>query len=655
MLALLYCAGFLFCGGVIVRRLLPRLRLLVSLWMGGALGLLLMMWLPALLAFGFRFSLTAHWLALIPLALLTGLSLLVKNGDGSPRNHEKERRELGQALLLALPLTLLFLWLQHTHVYRVDGAGNWNVGQSTYGDLAMHSAFAAGLRNAPFPPEYPMFPGHRLTYPFLTDSLSTSFLLLGCSLQAALILPAVLMFLLTCLGVYALCGKLSAGKKAAVLAFLFFFLNGGLGFLYDFDQAAGFTRDGVPRLWERVQAILQGYYKTPTNQPEPNNLRWSNVIADLFVPQRTFLGGVCMVLPCLWLLFDADFRDGAAERKRGERLLALWAGALPLVHTHSFLALGLCSAGVMLHDLIRGPERGTLLRRYLGYAGITLVLAAPQLVSFTFYQALGLQPDTRSGGFVAFQFNWVNNPGGQGMRDFWLWFYVKNIGLPFLLVLGAVIQQRESHRRLLAGAGMIWLAAELFRFQPNEYDNNKLFYVAWLLLCPAAADTAGTLWRRMKGLRFRQAAAGAAAVVCFLSAGLTLWREAVSDYQAFDARQVAAAAWVEANTPEDSVFIASAENHLNPVDSIAGRRVVCGPDLWLYYHGFDTSAARADVARWYAAPAAGVDVVAQYGVDYVYVSDWERSTYDVDEEALDSLLERVYDENGIRIWRVPEG
>ena len=35
---------------------------------------------------------------------------------------------------------------------------------------------------------------------------------------------------------------------------------------------------------------------------------------------------------------------------------------------------------------------------------------------------------------------------------------------------------------------LIYAVAEVFKFQPNEYDNNKLLYV-WFLLClPMAAD-----------------------------------------------------------------------------------------------------------------------------------------------------------------------
>ena len=89
--------------------------------------------------------------------------------------------------------------------------------------------------------------------------------------------------------------------------------------------------------------------------------------------------------------------------------------------------------------------------------------------------------------------------------------------------------------------------------------------------------------------------------------------------------------------------------------SIGGRKIVCGPDLWLYYHGFDTTERKQDIARFYADPAGNTDVLTKYDVDYIVVSSYERSDYWVDEDALSSMYEVVFDNPEATIWRVPEG
>ena len=671
--SLVYTMMFLFFGVMTVRFLLPRHRPLNRLWLGLSLGLLEEMWLPALGAFLFAFDAAAHAFAAGVLFILTTACWFLRDRRTPAAWDEQEDALLRQLLIFGIPLTILAAWLQYSHVMRVDTAGNWHVGQSTYGDLPMHLSFITGLIGKKFPADYPFYPGARLSYPFLTDSLSSTFYLLGSSLQAATILPATLMMALCYMGVIVLARDMTTGKRTAVLAAALFFLNGGLGFLYDFDKAGGewAAAEGTPFLerigqtisgwfataWERVQHILTGYYKTPTNQPDPNNLRWSNVICDMMVPQRTLLGGWCMVIPCFYLMnaeFRAKYRD-PENRGRGLALLGVWAGALPLIHTHSFLALVLASFGALCHDMIHGDpkalvtrrSRGMILLPYVIYAAVAAALAVPQLLCFTFAQTF--QEGSRS--FLALQFNWVNNPGGQGMRDLYLWFYIKNIGLPFLALIAALFEKNPRNRRIFAMALPIILAAEFIRFQPNEYDNNKLFYLAWLLCCMIVADWCSRLWKRMEGFGGRRFLAIVAAVVTFLSAGLTVWRECVSDYVAYSSESVEAGQFAKDNTAQEAVFITGTQ-HLNPVLSIAGREIVCGPDLWLYWHGFDTRERQEELAAFYEAPEAHPEIPEKYGAEYVYVSSYERTSYDVDEEGLERIAVKIFENGEASIFRL---
>ena len=653
MIGILYLLLFLCAGIFLVRCLLPQHPVMNRLWLGISLGFLLMMWLPALWAFAFSFGVKAHVFAACTLPVICFAVYLMRDRRKVSAWNAKEKQLLMQTSAVCIPLTILSAYLQYTHIMRVDAWGNWNVGQSTYGDLPMHLAFITGLKNASFPPDYPFFPGQTLSYPFLADSLSTTFYLLGWSLQLATILPAVCMMGLCFFGVMVLARDMTRGRKTVVFAALLFFLNGGLGFLYDFDQAAGYEYDGTLTLVERVRFILQGYYKTPTNQPEPNNLRWSNLIADLLVPQRTLMGGYCMVIPCLYLLYSVYSPEQREKRGsfRAAALLGVWGGALPMIHTHSFLALGLASVGYMVYDVFHGKEKGRIIKQYLFYALIALALALPQLLGFTFRQVF--EEESGTGNFIRFQFNWVNNPGGQGMRDFYFWFYIKNIGLPFVLLILACFEKDAHMRRILAAVLPIVLAAELIRFQPNEYDNNKLFYLAYLLSTMVIADYSAMLYRKLKGLRARPLIAAVSVTVMFLSAGLTLWRECVSSYQAFAADAVEAGMYARENTEEDSVFL-SGRQHLNPISSIAGRVTVCGPDLWLYWHGIDTSERNADIASFMTFPESNLNVLKKYDVDYIYISSYERSSYAVDTDAMDRLFERVFENDEAVIYAVRE-
>jgi len=655
MIAFLYLAAYVFCGLCIVRFLLPRKTVLTRVWLGVSLGLLLMMWLPALMAFAVKFSVAGHLLALIPLAGVTVGTYFLRDKSPVKAWDADESRLARQMLLVVLPLTILSGYLQYTHNVRVMEDGSWWVGQSTYGDLAMHMAFVTSLKNAAFPPDYSLFPGMQLSYPFLMDSLSTSFCLFGWSVQAALSVPGTMMMALCYMGVMCLGREMTAGKKTVILAALLFFLNGGLGFLYDFDLAGGLENDGTLTLWSRIETILNGYYMTPTNQPTPNNLRWSNVIADMMLPQRTLLGGWCMVIPCFYLLWTT-FSGNGSKTLRPVILLGVWSGALPLIHTHSFVALALASLGLLVYDMFHCEDRLQRLKWYVLYGGIACVLSVPQLFGFTFNQVFQEGMESASNSFIQPWFNWVNSQDGtfSGMIDGYGWFYVKNIGLPFIILVLALFEKNPKWRRIFAMALPIILAGECIRFQPNIYDNNKLLYLAWLLCCMIVADWCRQLWHKLKSLRARPVIAALAAVTFFLSAGLTLWREAVSEYQAFSAQSVALGEYARDNTEEDATFLTGV-HHLNPIASIAGRDIVCGPDLWLYYHGLNTMERKVDIANFYADPEGYCKVLEKYGVDYILVSSYERYDYGIDYAGLEAVADEVFSNREGTIYKVREG
>lgn len=666
MLSILYLLFFLGCGYLMARFLLPRLRPLLRGYLGISLGLLLMMWLPVLLAYAMAFTLQAHIFAAVLMAVLTLLCYLLRDRRSPARWDEKERQLLKTLLWLVVPLTLLSAYLQYTHSIRPAADGTYHVGQSTYGDLSLHLAVTTSIAGAKFPLQNSLMLGATMAYPYLSDSFATTLYMLGLPLSTAMALTGTLMMSLVFVGYTLLCAQLCRRKGAVVLAVCLLFFNGGLGFIY---TLSGTVESGaVTTVWDNLRNVMEGYYQTPTNQPDPYNLRWSNILCDMLIPQRGILGGWTMLLPCFNLLIPPLCKKEKHDL-RALILLGVFAGGMPLVHTHSFLALALCSAGMCLYVVGTAPkaERKSVFMPWLVYVAITAVLALPQLLSFTLVQATG------SDHFLRFQFNWCNNRGGNGLVDPYLWFYIKNIGLPFLLILLALWQRRSSeqsgdmaleagqrdfvrqNRLIAAGAFLIFLIAEFILFQPNEYDNNKLFY-CWFMLClPMAADYAFKLYERLLGVGGRPVIATLFLVACFLSAGLTVARERVSDYLAYSREDIAVAEFVREETPEHSVFI-TGNQHLNPVSSLAGRTILCSSELYLYYHGFNTTERRAEIAAFYENPTENLALLQKYGVQYIYVSSYERNAnYTLNEAALESLFPVVYEtpSHSQRIFEVP--
>ncbi|MBQ2834724.1 MAG: hypothetical protein IJE71_08960, partial [Clostridia bacterium] len=327
-------------------------------------------------------------------------------------------------------------------------------------------------------------------------------------------------------------------------------------------------------------------------------------------------------------------------------ILALWASCLPMVHTHTFLALGLFSGGFLLARLCmdRDDRRGVLLRAGV-YLIIVLALALPQVLGNAVRQTI-------EGGSLRLQFNWVNNSRGMGMIDGYLWFWVKNAGLPFILVICACLEsRRRGHADIAAGMAAVFVIAETILFQPNEYDNNKLFYIWFMFAMILAADYGSVIMARLAGLRGRYVLASLFMAASMLSGGLSIAREVVSGYQLFSASAVEAGQWIRENTGKNDVFM-TGQQHINPVCSLAGRQIICGSDLYVFFHGLDYSSQAADCQRFYEFPQQNEYVLEMYDVDYLYVSDYERAEFSVNLEYIDEHYDLVYQNPDVRIYEV---
>lgn len=694
ILSLLYILAFAFSGFAVSRLIFPGDRFVKQLLFGLTAGLVMLLWLPVLLAFLIDFTILAQLIALV-LALAAGIFCLIR-GKGRARTGSFELKKEKYLLLTCVPLIIVGAVLMGNHYITNASNGSLHVGQCTYGDLCMHLGFITSISvQKTFPPMYSILPDTALGYPFLCDSVSSTFYTLGSTLRFATILPSLYAYVTVVLGVYLFFEDWFKRDSVAVLATWFFFVGGGFGFAYFFDSAKTLKSLGSPDSWhnwlseifgvnasvngggsiDMGKMLMEGWYKTPTNFVD-HGLRWVNSIADMLIPQRATLFGWALLFPALQLLRRAVFEK--------EHKLFIWlgvlAGAMPLVHTHSFFALGLISVFLIIARLIEylfkkaapaeKKERGRALLYFLLFGVIAVVLAAPQLLGFTFRQS-------SAGGFLKYHFNWCNE------SDSWLWFYIKNLGFIFILMLPAFLAAKKDTKLFYGGSLLIWAICEFIVFQPNTYDNNKLLFVWFAMTCGIVAElivnvcgklTAperqedGSLKKQPLGKRAACIFAFCVLIASMLISGvMTLAREYVSGdhlglrdgkiaykqngYEVVSAELVKLTDWIKENTEPDATVL-TATNHNNAVAMLTGRNIVCGAPTFLHFHGVNYSERYGRVRQMYEDPYDCFDDYAdEYGVDYVLLSSWERSSYSVDASFFDRLTP-VYSSGGTVLYKV---
>lgn len=629
LVGVLFLLIFLSAGIFISNRLFSDSVLYIRLWLGGVFGIVSMMWLVIPFSFLLGFNRISHIPALVMMLIISALVFKYsKNSSDLSAKTDGNERIL---FIVTVSLLVVFVILLNGHILVPGKDGGLYSGQSTYGDLCLHLGIVTSIaEQGVFPPEYSIFPGTLLSYPFLVDSLSSSMVLLGTPLRWAVLIPSYVMVMLLVSGFFILANEILKHKYASAFAVLAFFLNGGFGFIY--------FMDGLRTNPENFTRIFDSFYTTPTNYTD-HFIRWSNTICDMIIPQRTTMAGWMVILPALWLMYKAV----TEHRRKYFVICGLLAGLMPMIHTHSFLAFGIICITWFFVYLFQVEDKIEYLVNWVCFGAPTAVLALPQLYFWTFRQASGE-------GFVRFQNGWAANTG-----DEWLWFWIKNVGIILILLLPALLAARKKHLSIYSGPAVLFAVASFILFQPNNYDNNKLFYIWYMFTVIIVSAYLFSIYKRMEGIRGRASFLIIIAIFCSFSGILSIGREYKSNgqYQHFDKNAVQAARFIKATTKPDSIFLSS-DQFQNPVSALAGRNIISGSPIYLFFHGIDKSQRDEDVKKMFTSPADFQTLAKKYNVDYVYFSNYEKGKFNVSSDWFRENYPLVFEEGDISIFAVSE-
>ena len=514
------------------------------------------------------------------------------------------------------PLAAVFLvcgswtvrFLQHAYVVKPDGlwAGYVNI----WGDWAAHLAFAGSFAYGHnFPPQYPLDPGNNLGYPFMIDFLAANLVPLGSPLTSALVLTSGLLGLAFPAVLYLAAARFAGGRGAATVAVFVFLLGGGLGFYYLLGDIA---HSGIG-----VLAHLPREYTLDRSL----NFQWLNPVLAYLVPQRSTLFGFSLALIVVLLVWLAvrERHDWKAFMFAG-----VVAGLMPAFHVHAYGTVVALAAFWAVFNLRRA---------WIAFFVPALALAIPVLAwmwppANNSICGAGLSihgycleagwlsyTDTQRDGVLYFPFDFV-------------WFWIKNLSVFVPLLIAAQFLRRwmpTSFEKWYAPMWLWFLVPNVIVLQPWDWDNTK-FFIFWALF--GSIMVGGFIAGMVRKWPWSAAFASVLLVALCLSGALDLARAtdaSVSSYEFTDTKGVQVADWVRQNTPADAIF-AVADEHNNPIPTLAGRRVMSGYPGWLWTYGLkDYGQKQADEAAILRGDQNTPDLIDRYRVGYVLIGPQELS------------------------------
>jgi len=518
-----------------------------------------------------------------------------------------------------------------TSLWRVDAEGV-SSGGSNWSDLGIHLSIAQSVNFGNFPPQVPFFAGVPLVYHWFAD-FNVAIASLAAELFAAdvMVVQSAILAAALAMVVYELGLRLLGTRRAAVMAAALAVFAGGLGWIrLVSDVAAG---EGAP-----IELVSLHSYDNQWLTEWPY-FRIPSVMATGLLVHRATTAGLPMLVGAILLLtvalpdrrrLAAGFRD-----RPGLLLLAgLLGSLLAPFHFFYFPAVLLLAA---LYVLWAG--------RLLDSSAIrnALVFLAPFALAVPF--ALAAFTQASGAGRLRTVWGWESAPLADG-REAVLFFYVTNLGIPFLLALAALLVRGLPHRLFLASWVIVLFAIpNLVEATAISFDMNKYFQAMWI----GVALLAGWLIARWPSVLVT--AVFALSVPSPLLAAA--WT-ATSDLQVLSRDELAAAGWAATQTPPASVFVT--DGWLNALTDPAGRLRLLTFTPYIANLGYEPDTRARQVWEIYCAgdPAISAALMRQHHARYVVDLGRPGGCTDPTRFEASPLFSLAYANDTVRIWELAD-
>ncbi|OGM97418.1 MAG: hypothetical protein A2817_00695 [Candidatus Yanofskybacteria bacterium RIFCSPHIGHO2_01_FULL_39_8b] len=532
-------------------------------------------------------------------------------------------RKNWSVLILVIFFFWLFFNLLSSHMIYPKEDGLYS-GGSTWGDLAIHLTFVNNfLERSFFLRENPVFYGEKMVYPFASDLFSALLVRAGVSLRWALMGPTLLFVILAIFLMYFVIYKITGSRLGAFFAPFIFFLNGSLtGFNYFWQdyKASGLGLKEFTGEMTKSYAHLEDFC-----------LRFSNIISDYILPQRTIVPGLVLGLIVIYFLWQYWDKRGLADLRKAGLTVAF----LPLVHSHTFISMIIVAfvlAIIELFEDIRSWKN--IVQRWLNFAWPVALIGLPQ---FAYIYPWGKESFTR------FHFGWMAED--ESIWEFWARNLIPHSYIFLFAFWVAELKLKKFYIPFLS----LFILTNLFLFQPHDYDNMKIMIWWFLGSIIMTAGLIDYLWEKYKKLSLFLIIPMVIGMV--LVGSLSVYRESYVSWKLFSFEDIALAEFVKNNTPKESLFLTT-DQHNHPIPTLAGRQVLMGFRGWLWTHGINYAERENDIFEMFSGGEESKELIAKYGVDYAAIDKNQINNFHINPDFFIENYPLLYESKNFSIYQL---
>lgn len=563
-------------------------------------------------------------------------------------------------------ILFLFIWLHLfliSKTFLYDEEGNMKAAIGGYGDIPFHltqvTKFGYGDL---FDFNEPIFTGDRIRYAFLINWISGLFLKITGHLRFSLLLPAMIFAVASIILTFLIYKKLLKKEWLALLAVLIFFLGSGFASYYLItDKIIGESMSLSQFINFVVEKNITTIVKWDAVYPQ-QNITWGAPLTMAFMHQRSFFLGYFLFTLFLYLLLK--FQE--TKNKKIFYALILILGLSPLAHYHSFLAMGFTTVLFAIIQFWKKDKE--LFKKTVLILILAAIISLPEII----YLVSGKENIVYGeNAFIKFRLGWMTdptigsvkypneNPGALEKITAYKQFLWINFGLILpVFILASFWLMRKKIKAgkevvfYISGAIFFFVLAQLFKFQPWDYDNNKILVYFQFFAAPIIILFFLKLIEKNK--KAGAVLLGLFFIVAIHSGIIDIiprYLVPIKDIPViFNKDNQQTAEYIKENIPENEQILTSS-THLNPVDSLAGRPAIVGYPGWLWTKGLDYTERERDIKSFYSNPNRA-DIIEKYNLKYILLDPMAIYDWKTQKEIFDAKFPIVFSNNSFTLYKI---
>lgn len=543
------------------------------------------------------------------------------------------KRLLRPFTVFIIPWGLYFgiVWFQ---AFSIQADGIYAAYLPHWADGAAHLSYMSSFAfRDSFPIEHPLYSGQPYSYSFAADMIGGYLVKLGFPLLSTYMLLGFILSLLTLIGLYVVLKKVSHSSTISIIALLLFVWGGGLGFGLLIQEAL------------HPEALSPaGYFHQTLTQRENTPIVWLNPIVGELIPQRSFL----LAFPLAALIIIVWYRlflNPHPPRRWLIFLTGIITGCFPVIHPHTLMILTTVFGWWFLLGLHVKIKAKSSRKNIIRYCLHSLLIALPAL-SLGGYLILTFIAPVASG-FITWSPGWLAPVTNTSWPLFWLinW----GVFLPLALI-GSITSLTHRQQLTLIPFWLWFILANLFSFQPYDWDNAKLLTWVYLFLALPAAALLHKMWQTRKVIA-RISAAGLF-MLATLSGGIdsvkmldtTTYALKLLSYE-----QIQLADIVKTHTPSSAIILTST-THRHWVPILTGRQIICGYPGWMWTYGFSYQDRIGDIQAIYRGSPQSQQLIDHYKITHIVIGPEERAEFTINDAYFDQNFSLFYDTSTTKIF-----